>query len=335
MPQIIFSLLILIATSAEAAPLKTCAGLFFTDSAKIILNSAETIQLIEITKQSVQDTTGNRMEEKYAVSDQDENYFHKSLELNLGGLDMRDNPRPGKKNLTETQYVGPFQFIYKGQVRNAKVRVRHYLEFDIATGKILRNALTADHKFLELKVDDPELDKVVEKVRMLLPDKDISAILTPGPLNSSMAEIQKNAEIIASNPKDLIVPMVKFIQSIQQGHPTEWTSSYVTILYERQAWRKTLKAQDGTNVDIQITVDRDIQLQQTKSHGVLVRYPDSTRVIEIKIPLKYARLTEEDLRLVPGLVHLKNAMQFLTERHLDGIKSGHGKLSTTINFLRD
>lgn len=314
-------------------------GVGFQRRESLPLSEHQVLRLTMLNESATVSTTGLRRESKLVVSEGHfQRVFGKFSRFFGPRLKLRDVPEEGTDNLTDTLYTTPLWFhspAAKGILKSVKVRVRGYLTERRGSGEILRSSITAKKRFLELKVDHPEFEGVVIKHRLLVTDEDLRIIFNP---NATYASVQKVIEQVSQDPMnasisnpDLIDAFIAFVRAAPVVH-SDFKRKYVVIRYRRDAYQVRLLSKSGEPIDIQITVDDRVKLMDASSGQNLAQYPKGARVIEVKVPLKYAQFTAENLNEVPELAVVQGLIATLDSAILPGFESNTGKLSNTIRL---
>lgn len=150
-----------------------CVGLFST---QLKANKSSFEEAIQAFRQNQSlSTTGLRKEVKYVLSNEDVAILIQRLKFDFGkSMAERDQAIPGTRNITHTDYMPVFKYLYKGQKKSAKVRFRKYFsrdEADLQWSHLRVNESLKDRSWLELKIEHPEHLNVVIKPRLLCLDR--------------------------------------------------------------------------------------------------------------------------------------------------------------------
>lgn len=278
-------------------------------------------------------TTTLRQEKKWVIDANELTSFERFLEERYAGtLRLRDRPKEGTVNVTTTDYTRDIVVGYNsdGSSNKVKIRLRKYASKPLGEGD---DSIHITEQFLhrsklELKARHPSLDGVVFKPGVVMDDDDIKTIL------DSRQSFYENADRIKDKTKILTVSKSDGTQVLLNKSPEEveelfeairnfhedaaqwnrWGSNpeglkrVSNVQYQRKAFE--LYFTDPTNSDqkisVQITIDSDVKFRDPASKMILASYPDSWRVVEMKMPLEYAQMSDSDLKIkIPALYELR------------------------------
>lgn len=278
-------------------------------------------------------------------------------------LTLRDTPKDADTVfITDTDYLPTF--VGKEgdtEAHKARIRIRFYSiapkgmsveEAKLQPGELPR-AKIADGEGpfvkLEFKVGTPETDLetgrlidkegVVDKPGITLLQSDVDLLTKDSASfrehHRAIAERAKTVTFTPSGKQPRVVndpaEVEALIARIGVLHEQGWDKSKLlpqtNMAYVREAHRVYFaNPEGGPPLEVQITVDRDI-LQTFHSSGVQDRYDQNDRIIELKIPVKYADKSDEELEQL-GLSELARIRAtYLALTPIEGTKPGAGKPS--------
>jgi hypothetical protein len=279
-------------------------------------------------------TTSLRQEDKYVVSAETVDRVLGTLIQQHGTqFQLRDQKQEGRKNVTVTQYALPFKWKdAQGKNIAAKIRFRKYFDTDssVALGQAAGRPadIVKERQFVEFKIDHPQFPQVVIKPRMLMLDADAETI-------QNQKEFLKNKEAILArtleiNPKTSPEVVGQFFEilSIVFSEPIEKLPLLAKTAYVRDSYSLMLKDLEGKPVEVQLTVDREINVLDSRTQQVVSAYRPEDIVVELKVPLAYSALTPQVLQQVPGLSDVLSLKEDLQKNHVQLYTEGSGKLST-------
>lgn len=258
------------------------------------------------------------------------------------GLKLRDQVAEGTLNETYTTYARPIKFeVVDPETGDtwrlvAKYRNRQYRVVNERTGSLMERApITEESQFAEFKVD-ALVPGVVTKHRFLAVDNDIEILRDPsrfwGALRRQIASpIERRIIGLGGASEATIQQMLKTIDLLHANGTA--LEPFVDVAYVRDAYELSLESVTGETVKVQITIDRNIRYLDPATHNVIGTYPPGSRVVEVKVPLQYAGLTEADMAEVPGLARVKEFSETVESASpIDGFIDGNGKF---INFRKN
>ncbi len=99
--------------------------------------------------------------------------------------------------------------------------------------------------------------------------------------------------------------------------------------YERVSYSIKIAhiADPAKSIDIQITIDRDIQLTRLADRATFNVYDIRQSVYELKIPVEFAALTPQNIAEYPGLARIKELVQWMEHHHDQKFAMNKGKMS--------
>jgi len=279
-------------------------------------------------------TTSLRQEDKYVVSPEAVDQALANLaEAHGSQFQLRDQKQEGRKNVTVTQYALPFKWKdASGKTIAAKIRFRKY--FDTDASAVLGEAagkpadFVKDRQFVEFKIDHPSYPQVVIKPRIVVLDSDVELMQNRVKfLKHKKAILERTLEI---NPKTApeVVEQFFTIFSDVYAESVDQLPLFAKTAYVRDSYSLMLKDQTGTPVEIQLTVDREVKVLDSRSQKVVSAYRPEDVVVELKVPLAYSQLSPENLAQVPGLGDVVTLKKDLEANHVSLYQIGSGKLST-------
>jgi len=288
-----------------------------------------TFHHIQMSEASV---TTSRKERRVAVHRADAEYFFgRALELlGQGRVHLRDVPESLEDMfITNTDYLRTI--IGTGsrneELNRARIRIRNYFVVpEGTTSEQLAGMAASDLKYskiadgpgvyakLEFKVGrpDPEtnsdLDGVVDKPGITLLREDIDLLLL-SPESFRMhreAVVARAKEVkltkgetteLVNSPRDVDEMIVRIGWLHEQGWQTDVLHPQTNVRYRRKAFRMFFPVPDqaGKFFEVQMTFDEDIRQTYLRS-GNVDRYDPEDRVIELKIPVEYASLSDSKLK---------------------------------------
>lgn len=279
-------------------------------------------------------TTSLRQEDKYVVSPNTVDRVIGILSRTYGDqFQLRDQKQEGRKNVTVTQYALPFNWKdTAGKSMSAKIRFRKYFDTDasVALGKAAMKPaeIVKDQQFVEFKIDHPLYDQVVIKPRMLMKDTDVVLIQDKQQfLQHRNAILSRTLELNPKVPAEVVKNFFEVFADVY-SEPVTRLPLFATTAYVRDSYSLMLKNQEGKSIEIQLTIDREVNVQDSRSHKVVSAYRAEDVVVELKVPLAYSGLTAENFAQVPGLRDVLALKQDLQKNHVHLYAEGSGKLST-------
>lgn len=281
-------------------------------------------------------TTGDRSELKFTTTEHSiellTQLFKKNIEAALPGytLSVRDEVRPGFKNVTWTTYSNRFQIIGpNGKPIIVKIRLRKYGWIaegaEIHIDNFIVNPTMTDRAWLEFKIENDEVENSVIKPRVLVLDRDAQKLLDPNMTATELGDIWYRMEAInkgatESQTQTLNETIRLMLTSIAEitTHKSKFELQFETI-YERASYKIPLKnTKTGERYEVQMTVDLNVSVTETRTGRKASSYSDTpipVAVIEFKIPTSLqAIIRSGNYDAVPGLKtildHMKNVEGF-------------------------
>lgn len=279
-------------------------------------------------------TTSLRQEDKFVVRrDSVDGVLARLSQDHPRDFQLRDQKNPGQKNVTVTQYALPVKFFApNGRLISAKIRFRKYYETSesvpLGDAPMTPVGFVRDRQFVEFKIDHPEYNQVVLKPRMIVLDSDVALIQKRETYRAHASEIMKR--VIQMNPKTDPAVIRRFFEIFSEfyGGTARDLPFFAETTYVRDSYSLMLKDLQGKSVEIQLTVDREVKVIDSRDQHSISAYAPSDVVVELKIPLAYAQLRPQDLAQVPGLAQVLELKKELEVAHQAQFQLGAGKLST-------
>ncbi len=311
--------------------------------AKVKLKSDSFEATARNVAQSGGNTTSLRRETKWVVDEKNADHMLNQLRDRFGErLTLRDVPKDGKLNITETDYLPTFELppAPSGTApknttkRKAKIRIRRYGTATEESSPHSGSAMETDPAFkdtskLEFKIDHATEKDVVLKPSVVMKNADIE-LLFKNPASFAANREAITARSIEKNPPELVKEMIAGIEALHQQVPPDTLQKALNIRYSRSAYQVSLKDMSQSppkKVDVQITFDRDIQYRDPAKPGSAPstgRYEPHHRVVEVKIPIEYAKLSDEECaRILPELLEIRKSLGTLQQ--IQEIPQGTGK----------
>lgn len=280
-------------------------------------------------------TTSLRQESKFVVSESVVTDQLQLLAKNFGAdFQLRDQRIEGRKNVTVTQYAFPFKITSGKKVLSAKVRFRKYFDttdkLPLGEGILTPANFVKNRQFVEFKIDHPEHDQVVIKPRMIVMDSDVQMMYSKAEFTLHKNEILERTLALPGNsktPPEVIRQFFEVFENFYAKGP-DALPLFAQTAYVRDSYSTMLKDQNGDPVEIQMTVDREISMTDSRTNKKTSAYRIQDIVVELKIPLAYSGLTAKNFADVPGLRQIAQLKRALQKAHIDLYKAGSGKLST-------
>lgn len=287
----------------------------------------------------------------------------------LKRMTFREAPdSPDEVFFTQTEYLPKFQGIDDtGRSRfNGIIRIRNYwiaprgtTSQQVSESKDLKTQPLADqpgnYAKLEFKMGHvrPEAEElgeemtgVVEKPTITLQRKDIDLLLQDlRTYEAHKEEVFERAKILTlttptktvtvNNSTELREIIDRIGEIHRAGFSLEKLSPAYQTLYQRTARRISFETPKENlakgmpkEFEIQITVDKDVRVTQREG-DTKSSLSDTERIIELKIPIAYAELPDEDLNQMglSDLAQIRALYQSLPPQ--PGTQRGQGKRSLT------
>jgi hypothetical protein len=164
---------------------------------------------------------------------------------------------------------------------------------------------------------------------MMVFDKDI--LLLQGRESFSKNREAILARTLQLNPNVPSATIIHFFDVFTDVHTIGASKlpMFAKTTYVRDSYSLLLMDLKGKSVEIQLTIDHEINVQDSGTQKVITAYRPEDVVVELKVPLAYAKLTAENLAQVPGLIEVVQLKKDLQENHILSLyRLGSGKLST-------
>lgn len=271
-----------------------------------------------------------RQELKVAVKADKAENFLKAITKIVGSdrIGLRDTPpSPDLSFVTETDYLPAFRGVDEASGQNTfggVIRIRNYRvvpkdlvvdELEDGAAKFPLSRLAdgdGNYAKLEFKIGHPEegpdgilreLEGVVDKPGVVLDRADIDALLkSPASFQRSRkAVLRRGLELSQTrggvvhkvNDESELNALVERIGEIHKhGEAGEWNAPLYKIRYKRTARRVSFSQPHP--FEVQVTIDEDIWIKNART-GETTRYPADDRIIELKIPVEFAGLSDAEL----------------------------------------
>ena len=319
----LLSLLLLSAPLAHAAP--SCQQLF-SPAAQTEDRFSRAVRQFQ---NGQQDTTSLRQEVKYVIKTNELNAYLPFLEKYFGErFKNRDKPPEGFANITSTDYMTVGKYFQNGKKLSSKVRFRKYYTRNLqdVDWKDVRVApALADRSWLEIKIQHPEFENVVFKPRLQILDKDIRKLITgTGYFSFREGIIQRLHEVNPGKEADIKKFTDYFDALFTSASKVE--NMFARTEYERTSYSIKLKSGEK-EIDVQITLDQDIRLTRLRDHARFDVYGKDETVVEVKIPLEFAKLDAAALAKFPELAEIKKFIAMLDQQHVSKYPKNKGKMS--------
>lgn len=286
-------------------------------------------------KNGQKDTTSLRQEKKFVIKTAELDEYLKHLEKLYGNrLKNRDKAPEGYRNVTVTQYMNIAKYFDSGKELAAKVRARkYYTEEDNGyvpenQRKLRVNPSLSDKSWLEIKIQHPNYENVVIKPRLLCFDRDIKKIITEDFFDAKEG-IRSRLLYLNPNKSADVDLFIEFFTNLYLSPSRRKENMYAITDYGRTSY--SIKMQPGPNpgesIDIQMTLDTAVRLTRAKDGARFEPYSKDETVVEVKIPLQYSGLSPKDIQEIPDLVHIRDFIQWLEQRHIKKYPMNKGKMS--------
>jgi hypothetical protein len=313
--------------------------------------------LNELRSSLQKSTTSSRKELKSAIS---VNVWNKIFDKIKNGplkIFTRDAVDEYYSNSTFTYYGKKVVFKNNGVKTNFKMRIRYYIKLPKNEGDpILRADQTSTKGWLEIKIKHPSLEEKfgVLKLRALLPDEHLNALVTLDPNSLEFAElilkIQREAPL---NPKNNSAEVMALTDTIFEMAKIDkkFARPKLAISYERTAYAFN-EADDSIysefgNVQYQATLDENIVYYSTKNQGqdvdldvvnyynnssrIVATYPDGILALEFKDPFPIANFGRQD-RSKAHNFYYDNLVDVMHDEAAEGFKLNRGKFGNRLLF---
>jgi len=277
--------------------------------------------------------TTQRRERRVAVHQPDAEIFLKRVEqiLGPGRTELRDVPESREDMfITNTDYLRTI--VATGskheELNRARIRIRNYFVVPQGTtSEALAAMPTSDLRYskiadgegvfakLEFKVGSPDpetqidIEGVVNKPGITLLRSDIDLLLlSPESFRENREAVLERAKSLTltkngikafvNNPEETQELFTRIGRLHEQGWQADALHPQSNVRYRRQAYRMFFQIPDdlpGRKFEVQLTFDEDIRQTYLRS-GNVDRYDPGDRVIELKIPVEYAGLSDAKLK---------------------------------------
>lgn len=301
-----------------------CKYLFHTDDR---LSKA-----VRIFQKGETDTTSLRQEVKFVVKTADfENYLSVLENFFQERFKNRDKPAEGFANITSTRYMTIGKYIQNGKQLSAKVRFRKYFTRALTDthwkNLVVAKAL-AGRSWLELKIQHPEFDNVVFKPRLLISDKDVEKLITEKYFDYKEGILKGLKELNVGKESD-IEKFLGYFDALYSTPAMKTENMLAQTQYERTSYSIKLRRPGRPQevVDVQITLDQNIRLTRLKDGKKFNAYGADETVVEVKVPLEFAKMSEADLLALPELAEIKKLIEMLDRKHVAIYPKNRGKMS--------
>lgn len=298
-------------------------------------------------------TTSLRREDKFVVLKPLIDSVLSTLRRNYGpAFQLRDKRTSGTKNVTVTQYAVPVHFAVPRdlamasgvgdagatRVRSAKIRLRKYFSAPsaspLSSAALTPSAVTSGRTFLELKIDHPIHDGVVVKPRLLISDADANLIQTRRRFLAERSALV--ARWSAENPSVPRAVVEGFAQTLADLYVSvDHLPLYAKTSYVRDSFSLMIPPADvgptgaaAKPLEVQITVDREVLTDDSRTSRTVAAYSARDVVVEIKVPLAHAALSPASLATYPGLAEIAQLKRLLANHRDLNFAEGAGKLAT-------
>lgn len=333
------TLLVLCPQHALAGLSAQCEGAFFTPKPMDRM-SLSTLRLVEVAMREG-GPFADREESKFTVQTSLVEFRVAQMNEVFGrAMKSRDIAPAGTENVTSTDYVAKMRYRnYEGDERRVKIRFREYLTTDTADLDLKRVKNTSqipDKVWIEVKIQHPNQDKKVIKVRALGFRTDQKFLVDDQYLTYRDQIVARLAtlNLVPSSPggKPLMTQekfdlMVQFFDSVYTS-PRKRTGLFAKTMYRRRSFAVKLFVVDqAVPIEIQFTMDDRIRLVRLQDGKQFESYLKDQTVIEVKIPSLFAGMTAKDLETVKGLRTIKDFVEWLESRHDPRLPMNKGKLS--------
>lgn len=313
---------------------------------------------IQIAAKSV---TTSRRERRVAVHRSDADHFYEQVGgiVGKGEMHLRDVPDSDTEMfITNTDYLRTVigTGLKNEELNRARIRIRNYFQVPVGTTAEQISHLPPEkmvyskiadgegiYAKLEFKVGrpDPEtledIEGVVDKPGITMLRSDIDLLLhSPDSFRAHRDDVMARARAVTltqdgvtenvNDPRDVAEMIVRIGWLHEQGWQSDVLHPQTNVRYRRKAYRLFFPdpARLGKKFEVQITFDEDIRQTYLRS-GNVDRYDPEDRVIELKIPVEYASLSDAKLRELglQDLVEIRAAYEWLIP--LPGTERNSGK----------
>lgn len=324
----ILTLLVVLGVGQQAWAQNSCSDIF----ARSAVTNRLTQRVMDIQNLDAKDTTSLRQEQKFVVSTSTLKSDLAVLKEKLPGLvKARDEAAPGHVNVTSTYYMKVARYFNKvGEMGAVKVRFRKYLTKKIEEPwSALKPAPElADRSWLELKISHHTYDNVVVKLRLLCLDRDIKHLVSE---NFFSFKSQIRSRLIALNPKKIedVDKAMGFFEELYSNPRYRAERLFAQTEYQRESL--SIKIPSAKNpdekIDVQITQDSNVHLTSLQDKMKYSPYDRSQTVLEIKVPVAYAELSDANIAEYPALAQIREFVEKQNANHDQRFPLNRGKMS--------
>lgn len=280
------------------------------------------------------DTTSLRQEKKFVLKTSEVQILIENLKSTYGPqFKLRDLILDGTVNITSTKYMAIAHYYVGGKRLAAKVRFRKYYTKEYSTltsepGEMIPAEGFENKSWLEVKIQHPEHENVVIKPRLLINDADQIHFLSESffdrkdGLKSRLLELNPGKE-------DDIEKFMNFFTQLNLTPSLMVKGLFANTQYERSSYSLKLKnPNDSTKkIDIQLTLDQKVRLTRLADKQEFDAYEKDETVVEVKIPVEFSKLSDDDITAVPGLSGIRDFIEALAISHLEKYPMNKGKMS--------
>jgi hypothetical protein len=298
-------------------------------------------------------TTTLRKETRYTVDVDDWKTVEEELKAHYqGAWTFRDESKLGRTNVTTTDYSEIIQLPPKfGNLsQSARLRIRSYGTRPEGTREpLVKEGTFVDYSKVELKIDHPTEEGVVYKPGLEMKNTDIAALFRDKDTfdrnveriraeSKNLTRVDRHGNEYRVNDPDIVDQMLVVIGELQKARTRgenarfeNWVQNVSNVQYERTAYQINLADIHGTKIPVQITVDKNIDYKKPyQDGGVLAAFEPDHRVIEVKVPLAFAKMSDKEVKTqVPELYFLRQQLSGL--RSIASVEPGAGKRSTIMS----
>ncbi len=250
---------------------------------------------------------------------------------------LRDQAAEGFVNITGTVYMKLGKYTsYTGKERSTKVRFRRYLTQML--GDTLRRFLSpikssVSKTKMEIKIQHPELDGVVVKLRIDVPLEDIMYLSHTADYVRMRDLLYHRALLL--NPKDRaeVDLAFEYLDAMYTSPHRNHEGLTAHTEYERESFAIKIDPSPEAllmgkkAIEIQITADTQVRLTRVKDMASFQSYSDDQIIYELKVPKDQSALTASDIADYPGLAKIKEFQEWMLENRDKSLPDGKGKVS--------
>ncbi|MES2857509.1 MAG: hypothetical protein V4692_16680 [Bdellovibrionota bacterium] len=235
-------------------------------------------------------------------------------------------------------------------ILSGKVRLRKYFSTDssapLGSAEMHPSGGTDGYQYLEFKIDHPLFKQSVVKPRVLIPDADALTLQDATTYAANRSEYARRWVDLNSNsktPRSVTEAVVENylavfddlyrsgMEKLPQFAKTEYVrDSYSLFLYRDGEDPADLRVKP---LEIQFTVDQEIKVIDSRSGHSISAYSAEDVVVEIKVPVRLAKLDAKAVAEYPGLAFVAQIKAELEAQHNMNFVKGSGKLSTFRRLL--